>query len=88
MATNTAREVSRFPPKLTPGTHLLTNVRHVFEAVIVPAAANAFGIFWMRQYIGGAVPDELLDASFLDDADSCASTGTWLCRQSVRGRPS
>lgn len=143
MATNTARDVSRFPPKLTPGGEFLTNVRHVFDAVdlvgamrntvivavsvtvlvlffdslaaftfakfdfpgrrvlfglllvlfmlpmqlayipefvimvklgwvgtlkalIVPAAANAFGIFWMRQYITGAVPDELLDAALLD----------------------
>ncbi|MFJ4466236.1 carbohydrate ABC transporter permease [Streptomyces sp. NPDC089424] len=37
-------------------------------ALIVPAAANAFGIFWMRQYMKGAIPDELLDASRLDGA--------------------
>lgn len=36
------------------------------QALIVPAAANAFGIFWMRQYIASAVPDELLDAARLD----------------------
>jgi cellobiose transport system permease protein len=36
------------------------------QALIIPAAANAFGIFWMRQYISGAVPDELLDAARLD----------------------
>ncbi|HEX6360707.1 carbohydrate ABC transporter permease [Actinophytocola sp.] len=36
------------------------------QALIVPAAANAFGIFWMRQYISNAVPDELLDAARLD----------------------
>ena len=35
-------------------------------ALIVPAAANAFGIFWMRQYMKGAIHDELLDASRLD----------------------
>jgi cellobiose transport system permease protein len=35
-------------------------------ALIVPAAANAFGIFWMRQYISGAVPDELLAAARID----------------------
>lgn len=35
-------------------------------ALIVPAAANAFGIFWMRQYMSGAIHDELLDASKLD----------------------
>jgi cellobiose transport system permease protein len=33
---------------------------------VVPAAANAFGIFWMRQYIEGAVHDDLLDAARLD----------------------
>ncbi|MEU3979018.1 carbohydrate ABC transporter permease [Streptomyces sp. NPDC026672] len=38
-------------------------------ALIVPAAANAFGIFWMRQYMRGAIPDELLDASRIDGAN-------------------
>lgn len=37
-------------------------------SLIVPAAANAFGIFWMRQYMRSAVPDELIDASKLDGA--------------------
>ncbi|WP_367319655.1 carbohydrate ABC transporter permease [Streptomyces sp. HUAS ZL42] len=37
-------------------------------ALIVPAAANAFGIFWMRQYMRSAIHDELLDASRLDGA--------------------
>jgi cellobiose transport system permease protein len=36
------------------------------QALIIPAAANAFGIFWMRQYISGALPDELLDAATVD----------------------
>ena len=36
------------------------------QALIVPAAANAFGIFWMRQYISTAVPDEILDAAVVD----------------------
>ncbi|WP_329568114.1 carbohydrate ABC transporter permease [Streptomyces sp. NBC_01361] len=35
-------------------------------ALIVPAAANAFGIFWMRQYMKGAIHGELLDAAKLD----------------------
>jgi cellobiose transport system permease protein len=35
-------------------------------ALIIPAAANAFGIFWMRQYISSSVPDELLDAARID----------------------
>lgn len=143
MATNTTQAIYRFPPKLTFGTELLTNLDNVFarinflaamgntivvassvtllvlffdslaaftfakfdfpgrrvlfglligifmlpaqlflipqfvimvkigwvgqlQALIVPAAANAFGIFWMRQYIASAVPDELLDAARLD----------------------
>ncbi len=36
------------------------------QALIIPAAANAFGIFWLRQYIRSAVPDELMDACVLD----------------------
>ncbi|WP_202971105.1 carbohydrate ABC transporter permease [Saccharothrix sp. ALI-22-I] len=143
MATNTTSAIYRYPPTLTIGSELWTNIAHVFEkipffaamgntivvavsttvlvlffdslaaftfakfefpgrralfglliamfmlpaqlslipqflvmvqfgwagqlqALIVPAAANAFGIFWMRQYITGAVPDELLDAARLD----------------------
>jgi cellobiose transport system permease protein len=38
-------------------------------ALIVPAAANAFGIFWMRQYMKSAIHDELMDASRLDGAN-------------------
>ena len=33
--------------------------------LIIPTAGNAFGIFWMRQYMY-SVPDELLDAGRLD----------------------
>ncbi len=36
------------------------------QAVIVPTMVTAFGVFWMRQYIRGAVPDELLDAARVD----------------------
>ncbi len=38
------------------------------KALIVPAAANAFGIFFLRQYIHNAIPDSLLDAARLDGA--------------------
>ncbi|MCL5074611.1 MAG: carbohydrate ABC transporter permease [Chloroflexi bacterium] len=38
---------------------------NTFQALIIPGAANAFGIFLMRQYID-SVPDELLDASRID----------------------
>jgi cellobiose transport system permease protein len=145
LATNTSRDVFRYPPRLVPGTHLVENVRHVLDnidffgsmlntlivavsvtvlvlffdslaaftfakyhfpgrtvlfgllmlifmlpaqlsiipqylimvkigwvgtlqALIVPAAVNAFGIFWMRQYISRGLPDDLLDAARIDGA--------------------
>jgi multiple sugar transport system permease protein len=36
------------------------------RALYIPAAANAFGIFLMRQYILSAVPKDLLDAARID----------------------
>lgn len=36
------------------------------EALIIPGAVSAFGIFWMRQYISANVPPELLDAARID----------------------
>jgi ABC-type glycerol-3-phosphate transport system permease component len=38
-----------------------------FWSLIVPGAANAFGIFFMRQYIT-SISDELLDAARIDGA--------------------
>ncbi|WP_151734700.1 carbohydrate ABC transporter permease ['Paenibacillus yunnanensis' Narsing Rao et al. 2020] len=37
-----------------------------YKALIVPAMVNAFGIFWMRQYIASAVPTELIEAGRID----------------------
>lgn len=37
-----------------------------FKAIIVPGMVNAFGIFWMRQYIQSSVHSELLDAGRID----------------------
>jgi cellobiose transport system permease protein len=37
-----------------------------FKALIIPSAANAYGIFWLRQYAEGAIPDELLDSARMD----------------------
>ncbi len=37
-----------------------------YEALIIPGAASALGIFWMRQYIQGTIPAELLDAARID----------------------
>jgi cellobiose transport system permease protein len=36
------------------------------QAVIAPNLVTAFGVFLMRQYIAGSVPDELIDASRVD----------------------
>ncbi len=38
------------------------------RALWVPGMANAFGIFLMRQYIGSALPRELIEAARLDGA--------------------
>jgi ABC-type glycerol-3-phosphate transport system permease component len=37
-----------------------------FNALIIPGAANAFGIFWMRQYCSKNVPQSILDAARID----------------------
>lgn len=36
------------------------------EAVILPFLVAGFGVFFMRQYVSQAIPDELLDAARLD----------------------
>jgi ABC-type glycerol-3-phosphate transport system permease component len=36
--------------------------------LIIPGVANAFGIFWMRQYIDSAIPNDLMDAARIDGA--------------------
>ena len=37
-------------------------------AVILPTLVTAFGVFFMRQYISSAVPDDLIEAGFVDGA--------------------
>ncbi|MEV5962275.1 carbohydrate ABC transporter permease [Kribbella sp. NPDC051952] len=44
------------------------------KALIVPGAANAFGIFWMRQYFANSIHDELIEAATLD---GCGFFGTY-----------
>ncbi len=39
-------------------------------AVILPTLVTAFGVFFMRQYIMQALPDELLDAGYVDGANT------------------
>ncbi len=38
------------------------------QAVILPTLVTAFGVFFMRQYIASAVPDELIEAAYVDGA--------------------
>jgi cellobiose transport system permease protein len=44
------------------------------KALIIPGAANAFGIFWMRQYFQNSIHDELVEAATLD---GCGFLGTY-----------
>ena len=43
-----------------------------YKALIIPSAVDAFGIFWMRQFILDAVPSELMDAARIDGAHDFA----------------
>jgi cellobiose transport system permease protein len=45
-------------------------VNHL-QAVILPTLVSAFGVFFMRQFLSEAMPDELLEAAWVDGA------GTW-----------
>jgi cellobiose transport system permease protein len=38
------------------------------QAVIVPGLVTAFGVFWMTQYLQGALPYELIEAARVDGA--------------------
>lgn len=49
---------------------------NTYQAIIMPGAIGAFGIFFMRQYIDSSVPTELLDAARID---GCSEFGMyWL----------
>ncbi|HJZ48169.1 MAG TPA: carbohydrate ABC transporter permease [Roseiflexaceae bacterium] len=39
-----------------------------WNPLIIPGVANAFGIFWMRQYISSAIPADMMDAARIDGA--------------------
>lgn len=39
------------------------------QAVIVPLLVTAFGVFFMRQYLSGVIPTELLEAARVDGAN-------------------
>ena len=55
---------------------------NTYQALIVPSAIGAFGIFFMRQYIGPSVPSELLDAARIDGCSESACTRWWSCPSS------
>lgn len=37
-----------------------------YKALIIPGLVSAFGIFWIKQYAEGAIPDDLLNAARID----------------------
>ena len=45
------------------------------RALIVPAACGALGVFMMRQYVGSAIPRELIDAARID---GCTEVGIFF----------
>jgi ABC-type glycerol-3-phosphate transport system permease component len=49
------------------------NMVNTYWAMILPGAASAFGIFWMRQYIASNVPRDLYDAAAIDGAGEFAT---------------
>jgi cellobiose transport system permease protein len=53
---------------LVPSFVIMANFGWVgtYKALIIPGMANAFGIFWIRQYAQGAISDELLSAGRID----------------------
>jgi cellobiose transport system permease protein len=44
------------------------NMAGHLESVILPTLVTAFGVFFMRQFLISAVPDELIEAAFVDGA--------------------
>ncbi|GAE26479.1 L-arabinose transport system permease protein araQ [Halalkalibacter wakoensis JCM 9140] len=58
------------PPQLglIPQYYIITALGWLndYRAIIVPGLINAFGIFWMRQYIKEGVPFEIIEAARID----------------------
>ena len=58
------------PPQLglIPQYYIITTLGWLndFKAIIVPGLINAFGIFWMRQYMKDGVPVEIIEAAKID----------------------
>ena len=53
---------------LIPSFLVLVNLHLInsYWALIIPGAAQAFGIFWMRQYMRSSVPEDLIHAARID----------------------
>src|ERR1051325_12196761 len=47
---------------------------NTYWAMIIPGAASAFGIFWMRQYMASNVPNDLVHAARID---GCSEFGIY-----------
>ncbi|MCR6108484.1 carbohydrate ABC transporter permease [Salipaludibacillus agaradhaerens] len=58
------------PPQLglIPQYYIITTLGWLndFRAIIIPGLINAFGIFWMRQYMKESVPYEIIESAKID----------------------
>ena len=56
---------------LVPSFVLMSTIGWVgdLRALIIPGAANAFGIFLLRQFASASIPDELIESARIDGAD-------------------
>lgn len=61
---------------LIPTFNVFSNLGLVntYWAMILPGIANAFGIFWMRQYFAANLPDDLIHAARID---GCSEFGIY-----------
>jgi ABC-type glycerol-3-phosphate transport system permease component len=61
---------------LIPNFVVFANLRLIdtYWAMIIPGAASAFGIFWMRQYLGSNLPNDLIHAARID---GCSEFGIY-----------
>ncbi|HZT41166.1 MAG TPA: carbohydrate ABC transporter permease [Chthonomonadaceae bacterium] len=61
---------------LIPSFLVLVNLHLInsYWAMIIPGAAQAFGIFWMRQYMRSSVPEDLIHAARID---GCSEFGIY-----------
>ena len=56
------------------------------QAVIVPSLVTAFGVFYMRQFILDAVPDELIEAARVDGASTFRIYASVVLPRAAPGR--